>query len=421
MTSGQDRGTRVVPDGGSGEGLGPPGGEPTRSDASGSGGTGSGGRPRGADVKRLKAVTQVVLGFLSVAVVLSAVALSPRVDVNRRAEHVIGTQELVRVTGPTGKTVEMVARIDTGAVSSSIDDDIARQLEFDLENAPTTTIASSLGREERPVVSGALQIAGEQKGTRFNVADRSARSNLVLIGRDDLRGFQVAIGQRLLTTPGQDVAPSALRALFSQGPALGPQSLLEVLPLAALIIVLLRVVIGLSTLGTFAPILLATGYTQAGLTRGLIITTLLFVIGVVVQPLLRRFRLPRVSRLAILIGLVVTVLVGVQTLTGLTGAADSWGAALPVVVTAVMIERLWETWDLEGAGSAIREALVTLLVAILVTLVILAPFTRLVAEAAPVAFAIACTIWAGLAGTYRGLRLVELIRFSPLARRAEAP
>ncbi len=364
------------------------------------------------------AVAQVLLGFASVIVVVGAVALSPRVDVARQAQHVIGTQELVRVTGPTGETVEVVARIDTGAVSSSIDDDLAKRLQFDLTNAPTVTVASSLGREKRPVVFGALQLAGEQKGTKFTVADRSQRSNLVLIGRDDMRGFQVAVGQRLLTTPGQETAPSALRTLFSQGPALGPQSLLEVLPLAALIIVLLRVVVGLNTLGTFAPILLATGYTQAGLVRGLVITCVIFVVGVAAQPLLRRFRLPRVSRLAILIGVVVMVLVGVQQFTGMTGAADSWGAALPVVVTAVMIERLWETWDLEGASAAIWEALVTLAVAVLVTLLIIAPFTRLLAETAPLAFALACTIWAGLAGGYRGLRLVELIRFSPLARRA---
>ncbi len=378
----------------------------------------AGGRSPSASLKRLMGVAQVLLGFASVVVVVGAVVLSPRVDVARRPQHVIGTQELVRVTGPTGETVEVVARIDTGAVSSSIDDDLADRLGFDLENAETVTIASSLGREERPVVFGALQLAGEEKATRFNVADRSQRSNLVLVGRDDIRGFQVVVGQRLLSTPGEETAPSALRTLFSQGPALGPQSLLEVLPLAALIIVLLRVVVGLNTLGTFAPILLATGYTQAGLTRGLLITAVIFVVGVAVQPLLRRFRLPRVARLAMLIGLVVMVLLGLQEITGMTGAADSWGAALPVVVTAVMIERLWETWDLEGAGDAIKEALVTLAVAVLVTLLIVAPFTRLVAEAAPIAFALACTIWAGLAGGYRGLRLVELMRFWPAARRA---
>jgi len=33
----------------------------------------------------------------------------------------------------------------------------------------------------------------------------------------------------------------------------------------------------------------------------------------------------------------------------------------------VIIERLWETWDLDGARSALGDCLVTLAVAVLVT------------------------------------------------------
>ena len=142
-------------------------------------------------------------------------------------------------------------------------------------------------------------------------------------------------------------------------------------------------------------------------------------LGFVAQPLLRRFRLPRVARLSVLIGLVTLLLLGVQFLTGSTGAADSWGAALPVVVTASIVERLWEIWDLDGVRAAASEAAVTLGVALLVTLLVLAPATRCLTEQAPLGFAAACVVWAALVGTYRGLRLVELFRFSPFARRSE--
>ncbi len=54
------------------------------------------------------------------------------------------------------------------------------------------------------------------------------------------------------------------------------------------------------------------------------------------------------------------------------------------------------------------------------TFLVLAPATRLLAESAPLAFSAACVLVAGLAGSYRGLRLLELVRFSPLTRRAEA-
>lgn len=380
----------------------------------------SGGTPTGSrGPNRLPAAARVLLAAAALGLLIAAIAFSPPTDVARAPVAVVGTQELVRITGPDGRSVEAVARIDTGASSSSIDDDIAEDLGFDLEHADTITVASSLGTEERPVVVGQLQLAGEASAARLSVTDRSERSNPVLIGRSDLRGMQVAVGQRMLTTPGDATAPTALRSLLSEGPALGPQSLLAVLPMAALVIVLLRVVVGLSTLGTFSPVLLAFGYTQAGLTTGLALTVLMLVLGFAAQPLLRRFRLPRVARLSVLVGLVTILLLGVQQALGLAGAADSWGAALPVVVAAVIIERLWETWDLDGARSALGDCLVTLLVAVLVTLLVLAPITRLLAEGAPLLFAVACVVAAGLAGAYRGLRLVELVRFSPLTRRTE--
>ena len=102
-------------------------------------------------------------------------------------------------------------------------------------------------------------------------------------------------------------------------------------------------------------------------------------------------------------------------LVAITGAAGdgggAWGAALPVVVTAVMVERLWETWDLDGWRDAARDAAATTIVALLVTALLLAPLVRDLASAAPLAMALACAVWAGVAGTYRGLRLSELLRF----------
>ena len=371
--------------------------------------------PTPRPARPLSAAGRVAVAVAALALLLGAFVFSPRTDVARDANAVIGTQELVRISGPDG-SVEVMATIDTGASSSSLDDDIAEDLGFDLDEADTVTVASSLGEEERPVVRGGLQMAGGADPARFTVTDRSERSNQALIGRADLRGMQVVVGQRMLTTPGADTAPSALRTLLSEGPALGPQSLLAVLPLAALVMVLLRVVVGVSTLGTFSPVLLAFGYTQAGLTLGVVLTVAMLALGLAAQPLLHRFRLPRVARLSVLIGLVTLLLLVAQTATGLSGSADSWGAALPVVVTAVIIERLWEVWDLDGPRSAVTDAAVTLAVAALVTLLVLAPATRLLAETAPIPFTLACVLAAGWAGTYRGLRLVELVRFSSFSR-----
>lgn len=366
---------------------------------------------------RIPALVQVLLAVATLVLVVASFVFSDNRQVVTVGREVVGVEEVVRLTGPEGKTVEVAARIDTGASTSSLDTDLAEDLGYDLDEADTVTVASALGDDERPVIGVALQIAGEVIPARMTVTDRTERSNLVLLGRDDLGPFQVSVRDRLLTTPQAPEAPRALQLVLQSTPALGPGELLAMLPLAALLIVVLRVVVGLTTLGTFSPILLALGYTQSGIVLGVGLTVALFALGFASQPLLRRFRLPRVARLAVLVGLVTVGLLSVQQIAGFGDTGESWGAALPVVVTATIIERLWESWDTDGAKTAAVEAVTTLAVALLATLLLLSPLIRQLAETVPVPLALTCSVWAFVAGTYRGLRLLELRRFRRLASR----
>ena len=106
---------------------------------------------------------------------------------------VVGVVETVRITGPTGESVEVEPRIDTGAAGSSMDDDIAAELGFDLEDADSVRVSSALGTEERPVVKGRVQLGEEEKTVRLSVTDRDERKSAVLIGRRDLAGMQVEV------------------------------------------------------------------------------------------------------------------------------------------------------------------------------------------------------------------------------------
>ncbi len=222
--------------------------------------------------QKVPVAAQVAVAAASLILILVGVLAAPSTSVaDPDPRAIIGNKELVRITGPTGETVEAVARVDTGAKSTSIDRRMAENLGFDLEGADTVRIVSSLGEDERPVVPAALQIAGDAFATRVNVADRSERSTPVLLGRDDLRRFRISVGEQLLTTPGEPQAPSALGSLLAQSSALGPTALLAVLPLATLVIVVLRVVFGLQLLGAFSPVLLAIGYSQAGLVPGVML------------------------------------------------------------------------------------------------------------------------------------------------------
>ncbi len=108
---------------------------------------------------------------------------------------VVSTAQTVRITGPDGTSVDVEARIDTGAEGSSVDEDIALELGFDLENADTVRVSSSLGTEERPVVDCRIRLGDSEKDVRLSVTDRSEREFAMLIGRRDLAGVHVVVGE----------------------------------------------------------------------------------------------------------------------------------------------------------------------------------------------------------------------------------
>ncbi|MEU7505338.1 7TM domain-containing protein [Streptomyces lavendulae] len=369
--------------------------------------------------RKVPVVLKVLAAVAGVGILLFGVLGSPSRALSRSSDT-IGEREMVRITGPSNKTVEVLALIDTGATSSSMDTKLAKSLGFDLAHAPKVTVGSSLGREQRPVVDAVMQLADRSFVSKVNVNSRAKRETPVLLGRQDVQGLQVAVGKRLLTRPDTTTAPSALKILFAKAPAIDAVSLMSLLPLAALLIVVLRVVVGLNTLGTFSPVLLAMAYAQAGLTLGIPLTLAMFALGFVVQPLLLRLHLPRVARLGALIGVVTTCLIGAQLALGSAGLSDSWGMALPVVVTAIIIERLWEQWDIDGVRAAAVGAALTMGTAVLVALLLLTPYVRHLAERVPLQLAVVCAVWTVLVGTYRGLRLMELLRFAPTARVQDA-
>ncbi|WP_328941467.1 hypothetical protein OG259_07270 [Streptomyces sp. NBC_00250] len=369
--------------------------------------------------RKAPALLKVLAAVAGLGVLLLAVLGSPDRPLGRSPE-VIGEREMVRISGPTGKSVEVLALIDTGASASSLDTSLAKELAFDLDAAPEITVGSALGREKRPVVDITVRLAGRSFVAKTSVNNRSKRDTPVLLGRQDVQGLQVAVGKRLLTQPDATAAPSALRILFAKAPAIDPVSMMALLPLAALLIVVLRVVVGLNTLGTFSPVLLALAYAQAGLPMGVPLTLAMFALGFVMQPLLRRLHLPRVARLGVLIGVVTAGLIATQLGLGSFGLSDSWGMSLPIVVTAIVTERLWEVWDLDGVRAAAVGAALTMGTAVLVALLLLTPYVRELAEAVPLQLAIVCAVWTATVGTYRGLRLSELFRFAPAAKAQEA-
>jgi len=102
--------------------------------------------------------------------------------------------EEVKLVDIYGKGNKVLAKIDTGAWSSTIDINLAKKLGLLRKNKIITTRKklSSLGEEQRPVISLSFWLGGRKIMTRVTVSDRKSLRYQVLIGRIDLQGFLIS-------------------------------------------------------------------------------------------------------------------------------------------------------------------------------------------------------------------------------------
>jgi len=107
---------------------------------------------------------------------------------------VVEVLEPIKIKTADGRRVEVIAKIDTGALRSSIDRQLAKDLGLlKPENILFTRhYRSALGRwHERQVIGFAFWLKGRKVKTTANVTNREHLNTPVLIGRQDLQGFLV--------------------------------------------------------------------------------------------------------------------------------------------------------------------------------------------------------------------------------------
>lgn len=192
--------------------------------------------------------------------------------------------------------------------------------------------------------------------------------------------------------------------------------ILVLLPVGGLIVVLMRNVVGVATLGTFMPILIAIAFRETRLVWGIVLFTLVVALGLGARRYLARLKLLVVPRLAAVLTVVILVLVGLSLVTHALGLERGLSVALfPIVILTMVIERVSVLWEERGGADAFREALGSLAVAVIAYGVFLDPQVQHLTFVFPelLLLVLAATL---VLGRYSGYRLLELRRFRSLAR-----
>lgn len=192
-------------------------------------------------------------------------------------------------------------------------------------------------------------------------------------------------------------------------------------PLGALVIVVLRNLIGLATFGTFMPILVAMAFRETSLLWGVIMFTTLVAVGLTLRSFLENLHLLLVPRLAAVLTIVIMLIAAFSIISVRLDMERGLSVALfPVVILAMTIERMSIVLEETGSKEAIKLGFGSLVAAIIGYLVmtneILSHLFFVFPELLLVVLALTMLI-----GRYTGYRLMELWRFRGLMRDADKP
>lgn len=187
--------------------------------------------------------------------------------------------------------------------------------------------------------------------------------------------------------------------------------LLFLLPLGALVVVVMRVLVGIRTSGTFMPVLIALAFLQTSLVPGLVSFVSIVALGLVLRSYLSRLNLLLVPRIAAMVVLVVFLI----TFLSLLGYHLGFNTGMtitffPMIIIAWTIERMSILWEEEGPHEVLLQGGGSLLVAVLAFVLMRWPLAQHLSFNFPELNLVTLALIL-LLGQYTGYRLMELYRF----------
>ncbi len=191
---------------------------------------------------------------------------------------------------------------------------------------------------------------------------------------------------------------------------------LLLIPIGALIVVILRNLVGLTTSGTFMPILIALALVQTTLVTGLVLFIVVVGFGLVIRSYLTHLNLLLIPRLAAVLIVVIMIYVLLSIVGFKLGFTAAFSVTLfPMIIISWTIERMSVLWDEEGPRQVFIQGGGSLLTAVFAYLVMTNSYVAFLVFAYPELLFILLAMILAI-GQYTGYRLTELRRFEPLAR-----
>ncbi|MCL7939104.1 UUP1 family membrane protein [Halomonas sp. ATCH28] len=186
------------------------------------------------------------------------------------------------------------------------------------------------------------------------------------------------------------------------------------IPIGALMVVILRVLVGIKTSGTFMPVLIALAFIQTTLVTGLVGFLLVVAVGLVIRNYLSYLNLLLVARVTAVIITVIAIISVFSVLSYRFGLnAGLTITFFPMIILSWTIERMSILWEEEGPKQVLIQGGGSLVTAVLAYLAMNNPWVRHITfNFLGVQLILMALIL--LLGNYTGYRLLELRRFKPV-------
>ncbi|WP_346831301.1 inactive transglutaminase family protein [Pseudomonas abietaniphila] len=187
--------------------------------------------------------------------------------------------------------------------------------------------------------------------------------------------------------------------------------IMVMIPIGVLVILILRNLIGLQTLGTFTPVLIALAFRETQLGFGIVLFTIITALGLSLRSYLEHLKLQMLPRLSVVLTFVVVLIAAISLFSHKLGLERGLSVALfPMVILTMTIERLSITWEERGGSHAMKVAIGTLFAASLAHIIMSVPEFIYFVFTFPAILLILVGFMLAM-GRYRGYRLTELVRF----------